>query len=253
MLEILFGFISGTALGLTGGGGAILAVPLLHYGLGQSTSQAVMISLVTVLVSALIALATHLRSNNINWKAGFIIALTGISFAPLGAVINRQLPDPALMTGFAIVMTVIGVLMWTKSNNSTQKTSACRLNENNQLQLSKKCASVLLLTGVIAGLLTGIFGVGGGFLTVPALMLAASLNIRQAIATSMLVIVLTSTSSLASHLVTQSLNMNIATWFILGSVIGILLGTRLSKILSAKILQKSFSALILIVAITILL
>ena len=127
---------------------------------------------------------------------------------------------------------------------------ACRYDASGRLQLSSRCALRLILTGALTGLLSGLFGVGGGFLIVPALVMIASLPMRRAVATSLWVIVLISAIGFASHLVAgQVLNLRVTLGFVLGGLAGMAIGIGLGRRIAGPMLQKLFSVMITAVAV----
>lgn len=252
---ILFGFLSGIALGLTGGGGSILAVPLLIYGLHLSFHQAVTISLIVVSLTALVGFIPKLKTGEIELSAGIILAITGMIFAPIGSYISQSIPSHILLLSFACLMLFIGIWTLIKTKvlpTKANKNASCHYLPNGKLSLTLKCKSVLLISGIVTGLLTGFFGVGGGFLIVPALILAAKMPIKKAITTSLLIIFLVSISGFISHIRETSINWQITILFILGSSIGMLIALRLKHKINDQILQRLFSLIVIAFGVIIL-
>ncbi len=209
ILSLLFGLIVGFALGLTGGGGSVFAVPLLVYGLGVPAHEAVVISLAAVGTTALGGGLARLRTGEAELRTAFVFGLSGIIGAPLGAWLSPRFPEAALLAGFALLMLAVAIRMWRQASRRPEETRlvragadlgcrytgpACRYDPAGQLQFTSRCAARLMLTGSATGLLSGLFGVGGGFLIVPALVLVASLPMRRAVATSLWVIAIISRS-----------------------------------------------------------
>ncbi len=261
-LSLLFGIIVGLSLGLTGGGGAIFAVPMLVYGLGMATREAVGISLASVGVTSFVGFLGRWRSGQVEIPTGLLFAVAGMVGAPIGSWLAGLIPEPLLLTLFAILMQVVAYRMWSKAVASTQTATAacpvenpdedgpsCQRDAEGNLQLTSRCARLLLLIGLMTGVLSGLFGVGGGFVIVPALILFSGMAIHRAIGTSLLVITLVSMSGVASHLfVGRTIPLNVTSWFIAGGVSGMLLGTQIGRRLSGPTLQKCFSLAILAVA-----
>ncbi|MFN9282507.1 MAG: sulfite exporter TauE/SafE family protein, partial [Planctomyces sp.] len=177
-MSILFGIITGISLGLTGGGGAVFAVPMLVYGLGIPTRQAVLISLVSVGATALLGFLQKWRRGEAELRTGLLFAAAGILGAPLGSWTAHQIPDSLLMLLFALLMTIIATVMWRKGSRSSGQAAVCipldhtvtaadyrqdgprcQRDACGTLSLTSRCARLLLLTGVTAGLLSGRFGV----------------------------------------------------------------------------------------------
>ncbi|QIV95271.1 sulfite exporter TauE/SafE family protein [Allofrancisella frigidaquae] len=237
MSLIIFGLICGIALGLTGGGGSILAVPLLTYGVGLDFHSAITISLLVVGFTAIFGLVINLKNHDLNYLAAFIMIVTGVMFAPVGSYLSQALTDQTLMLSFSVLMVVIGVWSLIKSKIISDTHSICK-------SIGIRCITALLLSGAIVGTLTGFFGVGGGFLIVPALMFITGMPIKRAINTSLLVIFVVSISGFISHYDLDSMNWYVAILFIVGSVTGMVLSTKLKKKLNDKILQKIFAIML---------
>lgn len=262
-MSLLFGLIVGFSLGLTGGGGSIFAVPLLVYGLAVPVHQAVVISLAAVGSTALAGALLQWRSGAAEIHSGLIFGLAGILGAPGGAWLNGKLPAGMILGGCAILMLLIAYRLWRRAAQNPTETQvvragiiesddagpACRHNPEGALQLTSRCTLVLALSGVVTGMLSGLFGVGGGFLIVPALLLIASLPIRRAVATSLVVIAIISAAGVVSHLLAgQSLDMAITVRFVLGGLAGMGLGIVLSRRLAGPRLQRLFAGMMVVVA-----
>ncbi|MFO0062660.1 MAG: sulfite exporter TauE/SafE family protein [Planctomyces sp.] len=271
-MPILFGFITGISLGLTGGGGAVFAVPMLVYGLGIPTRQAVLISLVSVGATALLGFLQKWRRGEAELRTGLLFAAAGILGAPLGSWTAHQIPDSLLMLLFALLMTIIATVMWRKGSRSSGQAAVCipldhtvtaadyrldgprcQRDACGNLILTSRCARLLLLTGVLAGILSGMFGVGGGFIIVPALMVFSSMSMSRAVGTSLMVISLVSASGVISQLSTgQHLQWQTAALFVAGGLPGLTAGQTAARYLSASTLQKVFAVAILLVAMFVL-
>lgn len=255
-LTLTFGAIVGLSLGLTGGGGSILAVPLLVYGLEVAPREAVGVSLAAVGSTALIGAIHRFRNGDIELRTGILFALAGMLGAPIGTQIGSRVPETLLLLLFAGLMLSVAVRMWSASNNPRQASAlrirtaaSCRSEEGGRLQLTSRCAAALFVSGLVAGIFSGIFGVGGGFVIVPALVLVSGMGIHRAVATSLLVIALVSGSGFASYLLGGvAISASITTLFVLGGVAGLALGTLLATKLPPAQLQKGFAALIVVVA-----
>jgi uncharacterized membrane protein YfcA len=208
-MEVLFqalpaigcGALVGIALGLTGGGGSIFAVPLLIYGLGVEPADAVAVSLIAVASTALVGATQCLRHRLVVWQPTLLFVLGGVLGAPVGSSIARQTDPIWLIGGFALLAIIVGALMWRASFTHPGQTSAvraqpygdgtgpiCVLAPDGQLRFSAPCATVLALIGIGTGFLSGLLGVGGGFLIVPALVLVTRMGVHRAVATSLLII-----------------------------------------------------------------
>ena len=268
-MSFLFGILVGFSLGLTGGGGSIFAVPLLVYGLHLPVHEAVGVSLIVVGITALGGALVRLRHQEVEIKAALLFGAAGIAGAPVGAWLGGKLPGEVLLGGFALLMLLVAARMWRQATRKPADTKivrardefsnlaegpACRFNPAGGLTLTSRCAFVLALSGAVTGCLSGLFGVGGGFLIVPALMLVASLPIHRAVATSLLIIALISAAGTTSYLLAgRPLNLSTTALFVLGGLLGMGLGAVLSRRLAGPLLQKLFAGAMVGVAIYILL
>ena len=250
MIAIIYGLICGIALSLTGGGGSILAVPMLIYGIKLSFHQAVSVSLLVVGLIALIGLLLKIKKSEVEWVAGILLALTGMIFAPIGSYISSFMNSNLLSIVFAVLMLIVGFVTWMKSKNIQVASNISEhYDANGKLSLTKRSVSLLLLAGIITGFLTGMLGVGGGFLIVPALMLAIRMPIKKAIATSLLVIFLVSMSGFIAHMHHTVIPWDIAGYFILGGLVGMFGASKLKDMINGKTLQKIFAVLLVILGV----
>ncbi|MCA9172470.1 MAG: sulfite exporter TauE/SafE family protein, partial [Planctomycetales bacterium] len=174
-LAILFGSLVGFALGLTGGGGGIFAVPLLVYGMSIAPREAVGVSLASVGGTALLGVTPRLFRGEVEVRTGLMFAVAGMLGAPLGSWLSKLLPESLLLVLFAVLMLVIATRMWKASfprprildaaqrDQADEKQATCQRNERGELRLNSRCAMLLAVIGVLTGVLSGMFGVGGGF------------------------------------------------------------------------------------------
>jgi len=258
------GILIGLLLGLTGAGGSIFAVPLLVMLAGLPMSEAVGISLGAVMTSTLYGSLARGRKGQILWLPGLLLAASGAITAPLGKYLGNQLPDMALTISFSLLAAVIAVRMWWTATHQPKqaqvvragvgdKTTApglrCALSSTGQFELKTRCVSGLLLGGAIVGLLSGLFGVGGGFMIVPLLMALSAVSINQAVNTSLLIITLISGSGFFSHLAMSTPAPWIhLLWVSVGGILGMVLGQLFSARLAGARLQQFFAIAMLVVA-----
>jgi len=261
-LVILFGSIVGFALGLTGGGGGVFAVPLLVYGLAIAPREAIGISLASVGGTALFGAVPRLARGEVELRTGLLLAIAGMVGAPAGAYLSKLVPEQVLLVLFALLMFVVAYRMWSKAKNPKiasgvcvtesepeRDRSACQRDEDGKLRLTSKCARLIVLVGLLTGVLAGLFGVGGGFVIVPALVLFSGMSIHQAVGTSLFVIVLVSISGVASHLFAGNpLSLEVAFQFMIGGFAGMWLGGVVAKRLKGPALQKTFATAVVLVA-----
>ena len=264
-LALIFGAAVGFSLGLTGGGGSILAVPLLVYGLAVAPKQAVGVSLAAVGATALAGAVQRLVRREVEVPTGLLFAIAGMLGAPAGLWIGQKLPDAVLLMAFAALMLWIAARMWLNAARRPREAAivraaldqaepdlggpACRRDPLGRLTFTSRCTVVMALLGVLSGVMAGLFGVGGGFVIVPALVLFSGMDIRRAVATSLLVIALISAAGLASYLAAhQPLQINLTALFVVGGIGGLALGTTLGRRMSPVRLQKVFAVVIVAVA-----
>ena len=259
-LSIIFGTLVGFALGLTGGGGSLLAVPLLVYGLAVAPREAFGISLAAVGATALVGVVPRIRAGQVEVGTGILFAIAGMLGAPLGTWVAGMIPETALLSLFSALMLVVAWRLWSKSRakdanspvscDGTNRGATCQRTADGQLRLTSRCALLLTLVGLVTGFLSGMFGVGGGFVIVPALVLFSGMPIQKSVATSLLVIVLVSISGVASHFAAgRGISLELTGLFVLGGVTGMSIGGVVSKRLPAATLQKVFAMGIVAVAV----
>jgi uncharacterized membrane protein YfcA len=264
-LAVIFGAAVGFSLGLTGGGGSIIAVPLLVYGLGMPPRQAVGVSLAAVGATALVGAVHRLWQREVEVRTGLMFALAGIVGAPVGSVIARRVPEALLLMLFAALMLWVALMMWRKASKRPEEAAVirapganppdtgggvvCRRDPAGRLTMTSRCATVLAAAGVATGVLSGLFGVGGGFVVVPALVLFSGMGIHRAVATSLLVIALVSASGVVSKLLAgEPMAAGVTGLFVVGGITGLGLGTLFARRLSPVKLQKIFAVVIVAVA-----
>lgn len=258
LLGVLFGAISGVALGLTGGGGSVLAVPLLVYGLAIEPKQAVAVSLAAVGATSLLGAIQRIARKQVEIVPGLVFALAGMVGAPAGAALAQRLPAALLLSLFAGLVLLTALKMWrsaaTADAINCRPDDPCQRDERGQLRWTTRCAALLISAGVLTGTLSGLFGVGGGFVIVPALTLFSRMPIHRAVATSLLVISLVSASGVTAHLLAgHGFPLAVSVAFMLGGAVGLLAGTRLAERLSGPHLQRGFAVALLLLAAFVLL
>lgn len=262
-LAALFGSIVGFALGLTGGGGGVFAVPLLVYGLSMAPREAVGVSLASVGGTAFLGAVPRWWRGEVEVPTGLLFAVSGMVGAPAGAYLATWLSEQLLLVLFGLLMLVVAFRMWAKANNSAiasgvcategdavNDRSACQRDEDGRLRLTSRCARLLVLVGLATGVLSGTFGVGGGFVIVPALVLFSGMEIHRAVGTSLFAIFLISISGVASHLANgNELPIDTTIQFLAGGFVGMWLGGKVAKRMKGPTLQKVFAGAVVMVAV----
>lgn len=261
LLTLILGTLVGFSLGLTGGGGAIFAVPLLVFALGVPAREAVGVSLLTVGSTALVGFVQRARLKMVEFPTGLLFAVAGMVGAPIGSKLADRIPEPILLGAFAFLMLLIAVRMWVKANDKSAQLPiivsnvdenagpTCKRDPEGRLRLTSQCVMLLGVVGLGAGVLTGMFGVGGGFIIVPALVTFACMGMQRAIGTSLLIVTLVSASGTLSHIIAgKELSIQTASLFTVGSLAGLFLGGSLAKRMAGPTLQRVFAGAILVVA-----
>lgn len=258
-ITILFGLMTGLSLGLTGGGGAIFAVPLLVYGNGLPARQATIISIMAVGLTAFTGFILRYRRRQVEMKPGIAFASTGMLTAPLGDWLGDHLPDAIVMFLFGLLMLIVAFRMWKSAwkpadafihvDDFDGRGPSCPYDPEGRLRVTSRCARLLGLSGAVVGLLTGLFGIGGGFIIVPALVLLAHMDVKNAVGTSLLVMTLVSCSAVIGLLIEgDPVPVEIGVLFLTGSLSGMAVGTWLARRIRGPRLQQAFAVAILLVA-----
>lgn len=244
MLAPLFGALIGLSLGLMGGGGSILTVPILIYILGQDAQVAVATSLAIVGANAVIGTLMHARAGRVQVRQALIFGGVGMLGAYMAAGFSQLVSEAVLMVAFAMLMLTIGGLMVRPLPHQAPR----KQEDENQLWRLVKT----ILAGGGVGILTGFLGVGGGFLVVPALVLVLGMSMADAVGTSLLVIALNSAAGLLGHLQGGALDWPLIIVFVISGIAGLSAGTRLSKIWSAQRLRRTFAGMVVTLAVVLL-
>ncbi len=253
LATIGLGVLIGVVMGTLGGGGGILAVPVLVYVLGQSPQDAVTSSLVIVGLAAAFAVVGRARANQVRWRVGLIFGVAGIPAAYAGTAINRRIDDSALLVGFAAIMviTAVGMLVPPSRDSDSADTKGRPGADGNNPTPGRSAARHFVLVvgvGLTVGFLTGLFGVGGGFVIVPALILLLAFPVPVAAGTSLMVIALNAASSLVARTTDLVLDWGIIIPFTLAAMIGTFIGRKAAARLPSATLNRAFAALLLVVA-----
>lgn len=234
VLALLFSLLIGLSLGMLGGGGSILTVPILVYVLDVEPKSAIATSLLVVGVTSLAAMIPHARAGRIRVRTGLTFGAAGMVGAYLAGLVAHYIPAGLLMLAFSAMMlvTAVAMLRGRKSVPANGGEDA----EQRELALPK-----VLLEGLVVGAVTGLVGAGGGFLVVPALVLLGGLPMSTAVGTSLVVISMKSFAGLAGYLGHVAIDWRLATGVTLFAVLGSLLGGRLAGRIPAERLRKGFA------------
>ncbi|MXS86372.1 sulfite exporter TauE/SafE family protein [Nitrosomonas sp. HPC101] len=248
-LGIFPGVFTGFVLGLTGSGGAIIAVPLLIFGLHATVAEAAPVALLSVGVSAAVATYSSFRQKIVRYRAAGLIAGIGMLMTPVGVWVAQQLSDALLTIVFSAVLIYVALYMYRKSHEFTSQSERvvsppCQLDlENGRLIWTVPCARGLLVSGAITGFLSGLLGVGGGFIIIPALRKVSDLPMKTLIATSLSITALISLAGVVSATSMGFMNWALALPFTAGTIAGTLIGKRYTHRFDETKLQRSFAIL----------
>lgn len=261
-ISILLGFLVGVILALTGAGATIIAVPLLTFGLHLEIAEAAPIALLAVCVASTIA-AFHARlQRNVRYRAAGFIAVAGVMTAPIGLWLAHKLPNVPLAILFAFVLFSVAVNMWRHAEKQPTEVVAnavqcelqtpptpCQLEySGGRLMWTWPCARALALAGGLTGFLSGLLGVGGGFVVVPALKRVSNLPMQSVVATSLAVVALISAMGVISAMAMSKLNWSIALSFTVGTLVGMLIGRVFAFRLTGPRLQQGFAVVAIAIA-----
>ena len=221
----------GIVLGMLGGGGAILMLPMLVYAIGVEAKTAIAMSLFVVGATSVVGTTMHARARTVRWTAGGIFGITAMAGAFAGGRIAHFVPAAALLVLFGIVMIVTAIAML-----RDQKVAA---KDEHELRVGR-----ILGLGAAVGVLSGLVGAGGGFLIVPALVLFGGLSMRESIGTSLFVITLQSFAGFAGHVTHVSIDWTLMLGIAGAAAAGSIIGASASKLMDPKRLRRAFAWLV---------
>ncbi|MEP6573268.1 MAG: sulfite exporter TauE/SafE family protein [Gemmatimonadota bacterium] len=244
-LGLILGLSIGLSLGLLGGGGSILTVPILVYVLHYGVKPAVPMSLAVVGATSAVGAIAHARNRNINLRAALAFGPVGMVGSFLGSRVAAHFSAEAQLILFAIVMLAASGFML---RSSFRKTGGTEAPESRMTH-----PALVALIGAAVGTLTGILGVGGGFLIVPALVLLAGIPMREAVGTSLLVIAMTSAAGVAGYAGRMTIEWSELTLFTIVACAGVVIGASLVRYVPQQALRRAFAVFLIVVGVFILL
>lgn len=272
-IAVVGGLLIGLLLGALGGGGAILAVPVLVYLLGQTPQEATASSLVIVGVTAAISTVHHARSGTVRWVVGIGFATAGMPASLLGAALNERTDAVVVLVSFALVMLAsAGAMLWrTRPRSASSPDAAERGPIASSPDATERASATsspgavsrgrrgafpntgligkVLGVGLVIGFLTGFLGVGGGFIIVPALVAALDMPMSRAVGTSLFIMALNAGVSLLPRMSGDHLDWALIVPFTAAAVLGSLIGTSVADRLPATTLTRAFAALLIAIGI----
>ena len=257
LLASPLGFVIGLSMGALGGGGSILAVPVLVYVAGQKPQAATTTSLVVVGLAALVGMGDHWRAGRVRPGVGLVFGLAGVGGSLAGSALNRGLDPDVLLLAFAALVLVAAWRMMTGCPSCTRVGEDHALGSGAAtagpvavvagLRVDAAVVAKVLVDGTLVGFLTGLFGVGGGFVIVPALTLLLGFAMPEAIGTSLLVIALNAGTALAARLGAGTVDFSVTALFTLAALGGVLAGSRAADRLPATAMLRWFAVLLVTV------
>jgi len=240
------GGLIGIVLGLIGGGGSILAVPLLIYLVGvKDTHVAIGTAAVAVAVNAAAGLINHARAGTVKWPCAAVFAAAGVIGAAIGAELGKEFDGKRLLTLFGLLMIAIGLSMLRKRSKA----------DNPDVRLTRESAAVLLPwlvpMGLAVGLASGFFGIGGGFLIVPGLITATAMPLTYAVGTSLVVVTALGLTTAGSYATSGLVDWGITALLIVGGIGGTAIGAMLGRRLATRkgLLERLFAVLVIAVGV----
>lgn len=242
-LALALAALVGVSLGLLGGGGSILAVPILRYVVGLEAHQAIALSLLVVGTTSLAALIPHALRNRVRWRTGFFFGVAAMGGAFAAGRLAHLIPAAALLVGFALMMVATAIAMLRTPASKADPVAGSR----EELPIVK-----VMFEGIVVGAITGLVGAGGGFLVVPALVLLGGLPIQLAVGTSLVVIAMKSFAAFAGYASTVTIDWSTGASISLAAVLGSVGGSLLAHHVQPKALRVTFGWFVIAMAIFIL-
>ena len=260
LISPALGILVGLLMGLTGAGGGILSVPLLVFFLGLPIAEAAPIALCAVALASSIGAILGLKNKILRYKAAGFMAIFGLALSPIGLWIAPKIPNAPLQILFSLILLYVAIRLLHQARNEIKgvpeehrKPPPCLMNPAiGKLQWTMPCARALMLAGSLAGFLSGLLGVGGGFIIVPALKRYTNLPVKSIVATSLGVLAIITSGGTIFSAASGSLNIFVAAPFALAALGGLLMGQLLGKKISGPYTQLIFSIFTLVIAIGLL-
>lgn len=244
VLAILCGALVGFTLGLIGGGGSIMATPLLLYVVGLSPHLAIGTGALAVSANSFVNLGGHARCGNVRWRSAILFALIGMVGAAIGSTLGKTFDGQRLLFLFAMLMIVVGMMMLRRS---TRSDAASRAQEE---RLTAAAVAKVATAALLVGMLSGFFGIGGGFLIVPGLLFSTGMPMIFAVGSSLLAVGSFGLTTAVNYGWSGLVDWPVAAEYLAGGVAGGILGMRLCNRLAPRkaALNKVFAGLVFVVA-----
>lgn len=241
LLTLALSVLIGVSLGLLGGGGSILTVPILVYVAGQDAKSAIAMSLLVVGITSAVGAVSHARAGRVRWRTGLLFGAAGMAGAYGGGRIAAYIPGSWLLVAFGLMMAATAVAMLRGRGEVGTRPG------HEELPLHR-----VLIDGVAVGAVTGLVGAGGGFLVVPALALLGGLPMTVAVGTSLVVIAMKSTAGLLGYLHSVSIDWGLALGVTAAAIAGTFIGGRLAGKVGQDALRRLFGWFVVVMAVFVL-
>ncbi|MCY1158912.1 MAG: sulfite exporter TauE/SafE family protein [Citricoccus sp.] len=242
IVTLALSVLIGVSLGLLGGGGSILTVPILTYVTGLPAKEAIAASLFVVGTTSLVSVISHARKGRVKWRTGLVFGAASMVGAFGGGLLGGHIPGTLLMIAFALMMVATAAAMI-----RGRKKPAAGGDEAKRLPVVK-----VILEGLVVGLVTGLVGAGGGFLVVPALVLLGGLSMPAAVGTSLVVIAMKSFAGLGGYLTSVQLDWGLVAGVTAAAIVGSLIGAKLTGIIPENALREGFGFFVLAMGVFVL-
>jgi uncharacterized membrane protein YfcA len=237
ILVLALSLVIGLSLGVLGGGGSILTVPILVYVAGFGPKEAIAASLFVVGVTSAVSVVSHAHRGRVRWRTGLLFGAAGMAGAFAGGLLGGHIPGRILLIAFAVMMVATSIAML---RGRKKKDDGGAAPVKHELPLGR-----VLLDGAVVGLITGLVGAGGGFLVVPALALLGGLPMAAAVGTSLVVIAMKSFAGLAGYLTSVQLDWGLVLAVTAAAIGGTLIGSRIAGRIPEDALRKAFGWFVL--------
>lgn len=260
LISPALGILVGLLMGLTGAGGGILSVPLLVFFLGLPIAEAAPIALCAVALASSIGAVLGLKDGILRYKAAGFMAIFGLALSPIGLWLAPKIPNAPLQIAFSFILLFVAIRLLSQARNAikgipeeSRQPPPCLMNPSiGKLQWTVPCARALMFAGGLAGFLSGLLGVGGGFIIVPALKRYTDLPVKSIVATSLGVLAIITGGGAIFSAARGGLNVSVAALFAIAALGGLLMGLLLGKKLSGPLTQLIFSVFALVISIGLL-
>lgn len=254
VLPIFLGIGTGILLGLTGAGGGVIAAPLLILTMHQSVTSSAPIALIAVSLGSAMGVLMGLREGIVRYRAALLLSFMGLLASPVGIHLARLLPAPPLLVAFALLLLYQGWRYWSDGGVPQDQQPPCQINPSGgRFIWTRRCTLTMMRMGLLTGFLSGLLGVGGGFVLVPAMRRHTPLSIHSIAATSLMVLTVVSTGGLIQWIAIGNIQWHIGIPFVGGVLIGMVIGRIKARTLSETLIRRVFALLCVAVAASLLL